>query len=191
MSLTPTTKLEAVNEILSSIGESPVNTLNSGVVDAELAATVLESVSRRFQANGWSFNKEESYPLLPSTEGEVYLPYNVLTVDQVIGEGNSFTMRGKRMYDKVKHTFNIGKTLNCDIVVLLDFEDLPSPAREYVSLKAARSFQDKTVGAADLHGYQREDEEKAWYEFLATEVEQADYNIFGNTQIQHRINRRV
>jgi len=36
--MTPTTKLEAVNTLLSAIGESPINTLNSGLVEATLAS---------------------------------------------------------------------------------------------------------------------------------------------------------
>ena len=37
MALTATTKLEAINTMLSAIGESPVNSLTSGLVDAEQA----------------------------------------------------------------------------------------------------------------------------------------------------------
>ena len=45
-----TTELEAVNIMLSSIGEAPVNSLSSGLVDAELAQTTLHNVSREVQA---------------------------------------------------------------------------------------------------------------------------------------------
>ena len=48
MALTATTKLEAVNTLLSSIGEAPVNSLTSGLVDAELAETILDSTSRKY-----------------------------------------------------------------------------------------------------------------------------------------------
>ena len=60
-----TTELEAVNIMLSSIGEAPVNSLSSGLVDAELAQTTLHNVSREVQAAGWSFNTEynRSYAL--------------------------------------------------------------------------------------------------------------------------------
>ena len=46
---TPTTKLEAVNTMLSTIGEAPVNNLSSGLVDAETAETILNNVSRSVQ----------------------------------------------------------------------------------------------------------------------------------------------
>ena len=40
-----TTKLEAVNTMLSAIGEAPVTALNLGLVEADIAETILESVS--------------------------------------------------------------------------------------------------------------------------------------------------
>lgn len=191
MSLSPTTELEAVNEILTSIGETPVNKLGSGITDAEIAEALLESTSRKFQANGWAFNTEIAMTLSPNFQGEVELPNNTLTLDEVIGEGNALVMRGKRLYDRTEHTFALSRAVKCDITIQLEFEDLPEPARSFITLKAARIFQDRLVGASDLHGYQREDEERAWFNFLTSEIEQADYNIFNNAGIQHKITRRI
>ena len=42
MSTSPTTVLEAVNTMLTSIGEAPVNSLTSGLEDAELAESILD-----------------------------------------------------------------------------------------------------------------------------------------------------
>lgn len=191
MSLTTTTKLEAINEILTSIGESPVNSLSTGVVDAQLAATTLDTISRRFQGRGWSFNSEHNFALTVDRNGEVHVPANTLLVDQVINEGNNYALRGLRLYDRVRHTFKIDRDVTCDLVLLLDFDDLPHPAKQYVVLKSARVFQDRAVGASDLHGYQKEDEERAWIDFLSSNAEEEDYNIFGNAYINARIQRKV
>ena len=40
--LTPTTELEAVNAILASVGESPVDALDGEFVDAEIASNFSE-----------------------------------------------------------------------------------------------------------------------------------------------------
>jgi len=191
MNLSPTTELEAVNEILTSIGESPVNKLGSGLADAEAAEAQLKAVSRKFQSNGWSFNTEVGMVLSPDIKGIVELPNNTLALDEVIGEGNDLVMRGNKLYDRVSHTFAIGRGVRCNITIMLAFEDLPEPARAYIILKAARSYQDRMVGAADLHGYQREDEEKAWFAFVETEIEQSDFNLFNNPEIRTRTIRRV
>ncbi len=50
------TKLEAVNDILLSIGEKPVNGLTSGLPDAALAEAVLDKISRQVQLEGWNSN---------------------------------------------------------------------------------------------------------------------------------------
>ena len=51
MQQTATTELEAINTMLSVIGESPVNTVDgSGVVDAVLARQILHEVSRHVQS---------------------------------------------------------------------------------------------------------------------------------------------
>jgi hypothetical protein len=59
MSLAPTTELEAVNTMLNTIGEAPVNTLvNMTSVDASSALSILNSVNREVQSQGWFFNTE-------------------------------------------------------------------------------------------------------------------------------------
>lgn len=84
--MTPTTKLEAINIMLSSIGESPVNSLTSGLVDAEMAETILNATSRDVQSQGWHFNTEPSYGIVPLASGELLLPANCLKVDQISSE---------------------------------------------------------------------------------------------------------
>ena len=60
MIVLPTTELEAVNVMLSNIGESPVNTLeDDNVIDATVARTILKSISREVQALGWNFNTDK------------------------------------------------------------------------------------------------------------------------------------
>ena len=59
MSLSPTTKLEAVNTMLTSIGEQPVQTDDfAGLSDAAIAAQILDNVSRAVQSRGWIFNTD-------------------------------------------------------------------------------------------------------------------------------------
>ena len=114
---TPTTKLEAVNSMLTAIGEAPVNTLSSELLDAETAETILNEVSRGVQARGWNFNSEPDYTFAADTNGNVILPAEVIRADLAQSETkfrssqNEYIQRGNKMYDKVNHTFNIGKKL--------------------------------------------------------------------------------
>ena len=52
-----TSELEAVNTILSAIGEAPVNSLTGSLpIDATQAQNLLKEISREIQAAGWHFN---------------------------------------------------------------------------------------------------------------------------------------
>jgi len=48
-----TSKLDAVNTMLSSIGEAPVSSLSSGLIEAEIAETILDTIDREVQSMGW------------------------------------------------------------------------------------------------------------------------------------------
>ena len=58
MAMTTTTKLMAVNTILSTVGEAPVNNLTAVTADVRIAESVLDEVSREVQSAGWHFNTE-------------------------------------------------------------------------------------------------------------------------------------
>ena len=59
MSLAGTTELEAVNTMLSMIGEAPVNSLTGTLpLDATIAKNTLTEISREVQAAGWHYNTE-------------------------------------------------------------------------------------------------------------------------------------
>lgn len=178
---TPTTILSAVNSMLSTIGEAPVNTLSSGLVDAETAEMVLNEVSRDVQSLGWNFNSERNYKVAADSDGNVVLPTEIVRADSVskyrLAE-NEYVQRGKKMYDKVQHTFNIGKALTLNVVVLLAFDQLPEVARRYITVKAARLFQERVVGSDTLSTMNRADEDQAFLALKEMEGDNGDYNIF-------------
>ena len=59
---TPTavmTELDAINQMLVSIGQAPVNTITStGILDVETAKLSLDTVLREVLTRGWSFNAD-------------------------------------------------------------------------------------------------------------------------------------
>lgn len=194
---TPTTKLEAVNSMLSTIGEAPVNSLTSGLVDAETAETILNEVSRSVQASGWNFNSEPNYVVAADTGGNVILPTEILRADLAASvtkyrsSTNEYVQRGNKMYDKVKHTYNIGAPLTLDVVVLLNFELCPEVARRYITVKAARIFQERVVGSDTLSAMNRNDEQEALFALREMEGDNGDYNIFDDYSTASVLNRSI
>jgi hypothetical protein len=184
------TKLEAVNIMLSTIGEAPVNSLSSGLVDAELAETILNTVSKNVQSDGWNFNREYDYTITPTAKGEINLPSNILRADAALEPySKDLVQRGTRMYDKKEHTFNIGMPVKLDVVFELDFADIPEVAKRYITIKAARIFQDRVVGSDTLHGFTEMEEQAAFYSLREFEGDTEDFNIFDSYDVYRVVDR--
>jgi hypothetical protein len=183
MSLTPTTELEAVNLMLSVIGGGPVNTIeDNGVVDAVIARQVLNQASREVQLLGWHWNTEINYPLPATTDGEVILPPNVMRVDTTGYNADlDLVQRGNRLYDRRSHSFEIGRSIRAEIVLLLPFDQLPEAARSFIAIRAARQFQERVVGSETLHSFTSRDEMRAMAALQNAEAETADYNILSGS----------
>jgi hypothetical protein len=67
--LLPTTELEAVNAMLSAIGEAPVDDVEAPTqADVEMAVTILRNTCREVQTMGWRFNTEFGLAIAPTVE---------------------------------------------------------------------------------------------------------------------------
>lgn len=190
--MTPTSKLEAVNVMLSSIGEAPVNSLSSGLLDAELAETILNNTNREVQSKGWHFNVEADFPLTPDTiTKQIVLPTNTLAVDGETQDSKiDVTQRSGKLYNRREHSYIFDSTVKVRITLLLNFDEIPETARRYIALRAARVFQNRTIGSSELHGFQSRDEMEAKIELDEQENQGADYNIFNGQDTFSIINRR-
>ena len=63
-------QLAAVNELLQSIGQAPVSTLDTSNPDVSIAWNTLVSTSRDVQAEGWTFNSEHHVRVNRSADPE-------------------------------------------------------------------------------------------------------------------------
>jgi len=192
-----TTKLEAVNVMLSTIGEAAVNSLSSGLLDAETAETILNNVTRSVQTTGWSFNEEIAYTLSPDSDGFLNLPANCVRVDLSITESKyrnsrfDYVQRGSRLYDKINHTYAINESIVVDMHVLLDYEELPETCRRFIAIRASRIFQERVVGSDLLSKFSEDDENTAWLDLLHSESDVNDFNIFDDSSTSRVINRSI
>ena len=187
--LSPTTELEAINTMLSTIGESPVNAVEAtGNVDVVIARQILQSVSREVQARGWHFNTEKNYTITPDSEGYLVLPNTVLKVDTVYPDSSKdVVVRGSRLYDREKHTYVFTDAVKVDMTILLTFDELPEVARNYVTIRASRIFQERVVGSDTLHAFNSQDEARAMVSLMEYEADTADLNILSGNYSVYRI----
>jgi len=192
---TRTTELEAVNTILSTIGEAPLNSLTGSLpVDGTVAKNVLNEITREVQSQGWHFNTHYKVTLSRNTDNEIPLATNVVRVELDI---NRYS---KSQYDIVQRDgklFNLAKNestfdINLEdviIVYLLPFNEIPEQAKRYITIRSARVFHDRTLGANTLHKFSQEDEAKALSILKQAESATGDYTIFDTPEQAYTVSR--
>jgi len=183
--LTPLTELDAVNEMLMSIGQAPVNTLSvSGIQDVNIAKAELAKVNRFVQLYGFAFNTDRGYTLSPDIDGQIAVPSGVLRIDPMDPDAQLVQRRhptkGICVWDSANLTWTIATPVNFEITWGFAFEDLPEAARYFIAIAAARKFQKRIIGSAELDGYNKEDEEKAWAILVRDERRARGTNMFRN-----------
>lgn len=170
--LSPTTAIEAVNDMLLSIGQGTINSIESSEsVDAENAKIALVNTSRSVQARGWYFNRDHRYTLQPDVNGEIALPDGALSFAPD-PKWIRVVERNRKLYDRQEHThvFPAGTEVTGSITWLLSFEDLPQQARDYIHRRAGRVFQVGAVGSQLLYQFTKELEMEALTELMREHV---------------------
>ena len=153
MALARSSFLEAVNRVLQMMGEAPVNSLNGQFGLALQAQDTLNDVSRRLQSEGWSFNTDREKLLQRNvTTNQIALGPNVsrVVIDRLRYPEVDVAQRGGTLYDRHNNTYAFTQDLYADITFILEWEELPEYARQYITAKAGRQLQEAILGSADL-----------------------------------------
>jgi hypothetical protein len=177
-----TTKLDAVNQMLSSIGEAPAVSLDTDNPEIAIAESTLDEISRSVQAEGWNFNTEYEYPFTPDGNGQIIIPSNLLSIaDNKIKSLGKYltTVRNGKLYDKLEHTFTFTGTIYCDVVWAFEFTDLPQPFKDYITTRAARVFASRVVGSEEQVKLIMQDEAVLRSNCITYDTDTAEPNIFG------------
>jgi len=177
-----TTKLDAVNQMLSSIGEAPAVSLDTDNPEIAIAESTLDEISRSVQAEGWNFNTEYEYPFTPDGNGQILIPSNLLSVtdNKVKSTGKYLTtVRNGKLYDKLTHSFSFTSTVYCDVVWGFEFVDLPQPFKDYITTRASRVFASRVVGSEEQVKLISQDEAILRANCITYDTSTAEPNIFG------------
>jgi hypothetical protein len=216
--LSAATELEAVNVMLSAIGEAPLaaGTDLATVTDADVqaAVSILRDATRNVQTKGWRFNREFGYELAPdgtldwptrdgnTTTLNVFTPpANMARCDVTAGQALDLIIRRARkygeptqplvFYDRAKNRDGIeNEFLYIDPVWLFDFEDLPQEARSYITLLAARQFAQRILGSAERAGFTQQDENRAALLMIELHGSDDKYNILDNADVADALGGR-
>jgi hypothetical protein len=176
----PVNELEAVNMLLAAVGEAAVSSLETATtVDVTQAKNLISNINREVQQKGWHFNTEWDVVLTLDSDSRIPLGTTVLSI---YSPTKMTTIRGREgspfLYDLNNNTFTWTTSVNDAVTItLLDFEDIPQTARQYITTKAARIFQEEIIGQVSAEAVNRQEEVEAYADLLDDEGERSGYNV--------------
>ena len=176
----PVNELEAVNMLLAAVGEAAVSSLETATtVDVTQAKNLLSNINREVQQKGWHFNTEWDVVLSLDSDSRIPLGTTVLSI---YSPTKMTTIRGREgspfLYDLDNNTFTWTASINDAVTItLLDFEDIPQTARQYITTKAARIFQEEIIGQVSAETVNRQEEVEAYADLLDDEGERSGFNV--------------
>lgn len=182
-------ELDAVNDILGAIGESPANTLEGDAnVDVVNARRILAQVNRLEQTKGWTFNIEEGAILVPDAWSNL-IPFMNTYLRLDGADGNNYTNRAGYVYNKTTKTDRFTSPITVDLVELKSFEEMPEAFRRYIITKAARRFNIQFFGDGDVDTVLGNDLAELTQLLNEYELDYGDFNIFNDPFLSNAIQR--
>jgi len=180
MTMARTSFLEAVNRVLQMMGEAPINSLNGQYGLALQAQDSLNDVSRKLQSEGWSFNTDREKLLQRNAStNEIAVGPNIsrVVIDPYRYPALDIVQRGGRLYDRFNNTYVFDEDLYVDLTIILEWEELPEHARQYITIKAGRQLQEAILGSVDLTKINLTAEMEAKALFLDEETVVSDHSM--------------
>lgn len=190
MQLDVSTRLDAINYIIGSIGLAPVEAEDAYNLDVAQASQLIDAVSRDIQNNrgsGFWFNREKNWKLSPDqVTGTISVPNVALSIYRFneYNKQQKIATRGRQLYDTEEHGFDMRPLVNSNgyvrlmIITQLDFEDLPQTAKWAITTMAAVKFASRVemdMNRVQVLGQEAQD---AMWSLEGEETSQANVNAF-------------
>jgi len=195
-----TTKLQAVNTMLSVIGESSTNTLTGTVpFEVSLAEDILDEVIKELCQDSYVFNTELDITVIPDISNHLIAQSHWVRVQAADSETDEYVLReitpgsgSYLLYSMTDKTNEFTGSVSVNIVYLLEFANLPEAAKRYCTIRAARVYADRLVGSKDIRAFSQVDELEARAKLLNYEVGVDKLNALrDNSHARNLINRRI
>ena len=177
------TELDAVNQILSSVGQAPVTTLDLQNPEVSIAVNTLREQSKQVQLEKWSFNTEHNYELfvtpiqMRSLIQQMcchWMPTSIITkITMILFDVMVCftTATNIQMF--------LPKISRLTLLGSLTFKIYHLQFSSYITAKAARMCATKMVGDAQLNQLLQEQEATTRAAAIEEECQQGDYSMFG------------
>lgn len=168
--------LTAINTLLQTINELPIESADDLAYSetGKLAEMTIIETKKEVLSQGWNFNTDKEYPFPPDTAGIIAVPPNVL---DIVASNDAIIMREWKLYDRQNFTFEFDEPVKCTVVWDVDFNSITHPLRHYITIKAARVFQGRTIGDQTAYAYSQKDEEDAYLTARYSEARTGKFNM--------------
>lgn len=134
------TKLDALNMLLLSSGQLPVQDYHSNHPDAISARSYIERWSQQSQQRGWYFNTYFALDLVPDAQGEITLPTGSIRVD-ITSHCDQGSVRRGKLWNSRANSFVWPAPMKGNVFVQLDFDDCPLTMQTMIAYQALSEWQ--------------------------------------------------
>lgn len=98
-------------------------------------------MSRSVQEQGYWFNKESDYPLMPNTDNYIPVGPSILSI-----YSPTLIVKDHKLYDIENRTYVFDTPQEVDIIFLVAFDDLPNVASDAIVREAAVEYYNNILG---------------------------------------------
>lgn len=170
-------ELSAINDMLASIGESPVSSLE-GDSNADVAncRRILNKVNREVQSKGWTFNIEEGAELVPDVFSG-FINYSSDFLRMTVDGGTPYVKRGEYVYDRNARTDEFQGSITVDLIRLKDYSEMPECFRSYIVAKASQQFNMRFFGAGEIEAALQVEVDEAYRACMEYEMDFGSFNM--------------
>jgi hypothetical protein len=137
---------EGCNQLLGAIGEIPI-TDNTQALEADatsdvgIARDTLLRMSKSIQQEGYWFNTEKGYPMVPNTDGYIPISNSILSI-----YSSTIIVKDHKLYNTEKRTYIFEDTQEIDVVFEVQFDDLPYVVADVIVMEATTVFYNNILG---------------------------------------------
>lgn len=182
--------IEAVNRVLSSIGDAPINSVEEPTnVNVINAIALIDKHNRRQQSKGWSFNLNKNYALNVDVNTK-RIPWSTTFLRLASKNGKALVRRDDYVFNFTDYTFTFsGTSIVVEVILEVPLENCPEPMINYIIAAASSEFQIKYLNDPALTEALAREEQMAWVDLQDYELEVNKYNAFDNVNIQQILRR--
>ena len=142
-------ELDAVNEMLEAIGETPLASLSGTLpADATIARSILTRTTKAILERGWHFNSEDDVEFTPVLNKIAISSSTYCKVDH---KYDYYTVYDCNLYDLTEHTDTFTEAVDLDVIKYYTIDKVPEPIARFIVARSSKIFQQKVLGSDSIN----------------------------------------